>query len=327
MELHENDNDFLMVFEHHEDIVVLNAEKNATGGSFFQVKTKGSGTWTVNNLVSAGKKPSSILEKLYDNYQKFPKGSIQLCFVSNAKLSSTHKIDGKNKKEFLDYATFFYLSTEEKEKVWDNLKLSESVCAYDDLEKFVFIRTAMTPDTHDDYTKGRFTTFLNNLYPNQPICATEAYRSMFEDIRLKTNVERASIDAQEFRTKKCISKSEFDMFTQRVGVTKNLDVYWSATSIGLTNEGYSPMERKKFGNGFKQYGVDLLSLSDARIDKLQRMINERLNWYMEHSINSPMREMLDETAEYLRENFEYVDDYENAEEYFKCAILYNLSVI
>lgn len=75
IDLQLNGEDYLIVFEHHEDIVVLNSETSPTSAKFYQVKSKKTGNWTVNSLVKneSDDKLSSIIGKLYGNQHLFPK--------------------------------------------------------------------------------------------------------------------------------------------------------------------------------------------------------------------------------------------------------------
>jgi hypothetical protein len=102
LSLHQNENDYVMTFDHHEDVTVLDCEEAPTTIRAFQIKTKQNGNWTIRSLLKqhAGATESlpSILGKLCSIYQKFPSYVILLQVVSNApfklKLASDSKSHG-----------------------------------------------------------------------------------------------------------------------------------------------------------------------------------------------------------------------------------------
>lgn len=98
LELHSENTDYLMVFEHHEDVVVIDRQSSPSTATFYQVKTRNSGNWTVGSLTkskSKDDKTQSILGKLYENHIHFPDSAERLVFTSNqpfsAKLQSGEK--------------------------------------------------------------------------------------------------------------------------------------------------------------------------------------------------------------------------------------------
>ena len=61
--LHEAEQDYVIVLEFHDDILVLDRLTEPTRAEFFQVKTKKSGIWTVSGLLQgASKKDPTVAE-------------------------------------------------------------------------------------------------------------------------------------------------------------------------------------------------------------------------------------------------------------------------
>lgn len=96
--LHAKPEDYVLLLDHHEDVVVLDSAIDPTRVRAFQVKTKDKGNWTIGALLkrkTSKKKASiglpSILGKLYDAYQRFQ--SVDgLHFVSNASLGAAVRV-------------------------------------------------------------------------------------------------------------------------------------------------------------------------------------------------------------------------------------------
>jgi hypothetical protein len=102
LELHISGHDYVVIFDHHEDVSVLDSEANPTLVKGYQVKTKDSGNYTVNAQLKreagGGDSPSllpSILGKLYDLKVRFPDSVKLLAVVSNSRVTSLE--NGKRK--------------------------------------------------------------------------------------------------------------------------------------------------------------------------------------------------------------------------------------
>lgn len=91
-EQHGTQDDYAIVFEFHDDVVLLNSTTEPTTARFYQVKSKATnGGWTLSKLLQREKvktetgikeKPSHI-DKMFDNVAKFPNAVLSADFVSN----------------------------------------------------------------------------------------------------------------------------------------------------------------------------------------------------------------------------------------------------
>ncbi|MEA4849129.1 MAG: dsDNA nuclease domain-containing protein, partial [Clostridiaceae bacterium] len=89
LELYLTRKDYLLIFEYHDDIIILDSEVNPQKVEFYQVKTKDHSEWTLNDLISSSKAKRkiipSILSKMYINKLNFPSSTQSLNLVSNQK--------------------------------------------------------------------------------------------------------------------------------------------------------------------------------------------------------------------------------------------------
>lgn len=120
LELHTKEEDYLVLLDYHEDIIVLDSESDPINGDFFQVKKKNNGNWTLGQLTSqkknsAGKPLPSILEKLFSSRQLLSEGVRNLTFSSNQPISA--KLRGAKKNLVVESIRFDELSPELKEKI------------------------------------------------------------------------------------------------------------------------------------------------------------------------------------------------------------------
>ena len=100
--LHQSGNDYVVIFDHHEDVSTLDSEEQPTILIGYQIKTKDPGRYTIPALLKqekgAGNPPSplpSILGKLFDLKVRFPTEVKLVAIVSNASVSVRLKSDGK----------------------------------------------------------------------------------------------------------------------------------------------------------------------------------------------------------------------------------------
>jgi hypothetical protein len=105
--LHEKKEDYVFLFDFHEDLVVLDSSSKPDKMDFFQIKSKDSGNWTISSLTKSEKNKLSILGKLYTNKLKFSHNTNSLNFISNAHFSFKKLNNGDDslKKSFIKAVT------------------------------------------------------------------------------------------------------------------------------------------------------------------------------------------------------------------------------
>jgi hypothetical protein len=88
LDLHESGNDYRVLFDHFDDLTILNSSDVPTRIQFYQVKGRDSGKhWTIKQLVKeeqTGTPPRSIIGKMYENVSSFPAEVEYAAFASNA---------------------------------------------------------------------------------------------------------------------------------------------------------------------------------------------------------------------------------------------------
>ena len=84
-----------MVFDYHDDVLVLDSDEDPTGIAFFQVKTEGTGPWTIGDLIRERKNSAaperSYVAKLYSDKLTFPDHTQRLTFVSNTYVNAEER--------------------------------------------------------------------------------------------------------------------------------------------------------------------------------------------------------------------------------------------
>jgi len=99
LDLHESENDYRVLFDHFDDLTILNSSDAPTRIKFYQIKGRDSGKhWTIKQLVKedkTGDSPKSIIGKMYKNASSFSPEAECAAFASNA--SYDFLLDGGTK--------------------------------------------------------------------------------------------------------------------------------------------------------------------------------------------------------------------------------------
>jgi Cap4 dsDNA endonuclease len=88
LDLHESGNDYRALFDHFDDLTILNSSDTPTRIKFYQIKGRDSGKhWTIKQLVKEDKaatSPKSVIGKMYKNASSFSQDTECTAFASNA---------------------------------------------------------------------------------------------------------------------------------------------------------------------------------------------------------------------------------------------------
>ena len=239
--LHQQGDDYVMTFDHHEDVTVLDAEVGPQKIQGYQIKTKSSGTWSVAALV---KRPPgqdaplpSILGKLCDLCTKFP-GYVELLqLVSNAPLSAklgpNSTISDKKNIKFAD------LAPKEQKVILDNLKTEFDPNTPPAIEQiFEFEVSELSLADHAVHAKGKLTEALDVLFPNQSFPINAVYRALLGEITARNNNREDTPFYKDILAKKSISRSRFSSILETCGVRAQ-EPSWTSAEAQLHSEGAS----------------------------------------------------------------------------------------
>jgi hypothetical protein len=238
LEIHQTETDYVITFDHHEDVTILNSEDTPDTIQGFQIKTKSAGNWTLTALTKqqpgkTGGLPS-ILRKLCELLNQFPQHVILLQVVSNAHLS-VPLADG-TKSATKTNIRFEELDTESRQSIVSSLAKEFSPQQAPTIDKvFEFQVSDLSLDDHENHTKGKLNAALENLFPGATFPLTPAYRALMGEITARNNNREPCRTYEEFLAKKSISKSRFDRILETCGIVpKQPD--WDAAESRLNAE-------------------------------------------------------------------------------------------
>lgn len=267
LELHEQRTDYALILDLHDDVVVLDSSKTPLKADFYQVKTKEDKKWKLNELIRRHKgisgHLSSKLGKLYQHKIKFKDHTQSLNFVSNA--SYDVELSDENKSAKRDRISASDLK--DKDKLIDFLSIELEVDKKDIDENIIFLEfTDLSIHSHSDATKGKISEFIEKRTKHQGYQLGLIYRTLFDEIRTKTNKERYCESFEDLIKFKSVSQKSFDEILDIVLSSFDKDV-WPYVHQDLLFEKYSLSERQSIRDSWLKYTID-------RMDKTNLVLTE-----------------------------------------------------
>lgn len=277
LELFKSGNDFLMLLDYHDDVVVLDSESNPQSMGFYQLKTKDSGNWTLNALVKRkeGKNGplSSIIGKLYGCKMTFPDHTLSLNFVSNASCSLELK-DKKQKCVDKRLIKFSELSSTSITEITNKIKIEHSLADEPDLVDIMFFHVSdLILNDRETYVKGKLSDFMEELNPQGKFKISLIYTTIFDEIKRKNNYELEITDFDELLKHKSISKSYFQSILKNFDVDNTCEEMWQITQGQLLNELPLPIVLK-LKTAWRKHEIERMDGTNAVIKALREDIRK-----------------------------------------------------
>lgn len=276
IELHNRGTDYLIAFEYHEDIIILNSSTTPDRISFYQVKTKERGNWTLNALLKreslyldAG---HSYLGKLYSNKINFHTETESLNFVSNARFKFEMKeINGKS--IHMNRICCSELSEESLRRIQyaiiEEYELSKEL----DFEEISFFEvTDLSIENHTEITRSRLAEFIEKIFPDTRYQITPIYQSIFDEVRRKSNQERALDSFHDLVNKRAIRREDFNKILATINSGESFKELGGKIEQMLINENLGYGFIKKFRNSWRELEVYNMNQADELLEGIHKKI-------------------------------------------------------
>ena len=247
LELHDTRENYALVVERHDDVVVLDCPSDPKRADFYQLKTKDDGDWKLAKLLYVEKskadpakkgveKKMSYLAKLYSNRLACDGCDMTASFVSNARFAFTlaNGEDGTARTEIC----LAELSTTDLAKVLAKLKEEHGLANEPDCAgSFYFRRCDLGVNNHSVCAQGKIAEFLEKRHLGDAQSVVAFYRTLFEEIKRRTNheAEPGSFDAIIHR--KSITKPGFQAMIDTLRNPRDLDAVTGQISTHLQQDG------------------------------------------------------------------------------------------
>lgn len=274
LNLHEGDEDYLLVFDYHDDVLELDAVIDPTSVKFYQVKSAKKGNWTAAQLLTQKKGKDgpklSYLGKLYHHATLFDEQVDGLFFVSNIPLKVSLGA-GKDSKSRSDLP-FTEIIDPDASKIASGIQNEHGLSAQPSLNKFCFKVTPLSVDDHKTHSLGHVARFLTTFLGTQSVPADVFFKTLAEEIQRRAEWEYQTSDWQTFCRKKGISREEMNGFLSAVvdqATAKNVGDRYVPK---LESEGWNFGATTKIRKSLRSVEVELMNHTDTMLHMAKEAI-------------------------------------------------------
>lgn len=273
LRLHLSGEDYLLILDYHEDIVVLDSESFPGYAKFYQIKSKNNGNWTIQQLCKSDpkKKTDSILKKLFTNYLLYPDETTNLVFISNRGVNVSLKDGSSGLDHFLIAFTDF--TDIDKEKIHistegDHAEKSEFL----GLNMLSMKLTELGVIGHDIYAKGKLVDFFAAVSPRKGIDIDLVYKTLFDEVKRKNDAEGVFSNFNELKNRKGIGRTTFSEMVKAFTNHSSNSKLWNEANSMLTAEGYKYSVIRSIRTSWNKYTIEVINASDDDLQYIRQVI-------------------------------------------------------
>lgn len=277
LDYHEQGDDYLFVFDYHDDLAVLNSETNPTEYHFFQIKSRSAGVWNLKSILKrttgkGGAKLGSILGKMFMHTKNFPDEVGTLTFVSNSEFKVIEKT--KATAQNVTHVCLEDLEKTQTEEIIKSIKEELSPEVVDpEFLKITFLKThVLSVKESSSHTKGKLSEFLDKRAAGKKYNVESVYKSVFDEVKRKTSFSDTIASFEELKERKGIGKTSFDQILQLIGERKDYDQAWNDVSRHLSDAGVAFGDIMDYKKNWKKIEVERMNPnSRILLDTIKRI--------------------------------------------------------
>ena len=239
LEVHRTGADYRAVFDHFDDLMMLDRSEQPEKVGFFQIKSQDKGEWTLAALTAKkGKsKPATFLGRLYHHMDAFGVMVSCLGFVSNLGFK-LKLIDGTE-------TTADNLVIPSSQLHPDVMAVLRGAVAKDGVgntavdgsQLFVFERIGLGLIEQDKFVKGALVEFIHEREDAHYIPVISLYETLRGSVFTKSGVTEEFTTEAEFYDRKTLSRADVEtMFLRATSGRRFLD-NWGTIAGDLTANG------------------------------------------------------------------------------------------
>jgi CRISPR/Cas system-associated exonuclease Cas4 (RecB family) len=338
--LQESAEPYTIIFDLHDDILVLDSDTNPTCIDFYQVKTTSNGHWTPSKLLTINEKKKTEtpkkevqLDLFKDNPDSKPKHSKignlmrhsliydearDYYFVTNAGLSDDLIPEDQDDKEEI---LFKDLNPEIKRKFYERLKKELKEVDEKALERLHFIKGQMAVHDYEETVIGIVSKFLKNHLKLANMPPEPIYECLIAEIRKRNKNEIKPGSVEELLKTKAFTKKDFEEFLTGVKNLKNFEE--RKTRIQQVLLQFNPNEaitRRCIMRELENVRVATLTYDNNDLYLLHNSLTKTMDKMSGKDINEWQwcNLIYDKLIE------EYPNFMNHSEDYLKCLILYEI---
>jgi hypothetical protein len=286
--LFEENKDFALIMEYHEDAIIFNNSTIPTHVDMFQIKTnenKRQATMTPTVLLEKkkikGSKPiryePSFLEKLFYNFSLFEDYDKKIYFISNKLFNFTKSnIDSETNNPIY----LHQLSSEDFNDISKQIcnVCKKTSCKQECKECIAFEKSNLQVETSYDQLFTKLQTFISKYSDVTYSDSKAIYNTLMAQIKdINDSREKYKCnDFDELIKKYSISRTNLTEFLAEISYEQSFTKKWQEINTILVSEEYNVREIKKIKTSCKEFVVETFNDFDGILDTLIKLIDIEL---------------------------------------------------
>ena len=320
LKLQETSNDYAIVFDYHDDVIVFDREESPQNVDFIQIKTSRNNNWTKARLLNRNKekKEHSILGKLLIHCCK-TECTRYLYFVTNDFLAKNLIKSGVSSDEYINFCDL-------KENAQISIKKAlfeeDPSLEMEALEKIYFVVNQLHYDLHSDIVISIISRFIRHNHLSPDLKADSLYMSLYNEIKRRSNYKYKIKNVEQLIENKSFTKSKFDSFLYEINKFESFRKTCELIDLKLTMQGIDQYFISNIKKAWNQIHADLMNYGNKEIHELMIYVNRILK----NRLILPDETMLDYCCTiHSAVERDYVNVLGHDEFYFKALILYMIN--
>lgn len=256
IDLHEGGSDYRAIFDHFDDLLILNHPNNADRIRLYQIKGKGSGRWTtkaIAKVVAAEIPPRSIIGKMYQNLAVFGDAVDSIGFVSNVPFVMK-LVDSTMTNE--DHISIYGRDLHNDEHAIFNSALDADFPRTDRLPcdgLLLFERTSLGLRDQGIFVTGRLVSWLEKVGRSEGVPIRSLYQSLFQTVVEKTGVTSEFLDLEDLYAQKSLCRADIEKLLNRASGQPRFLQSWSIVERELARYEKTPIQMIKIKSACVRY--------------------------------------------------------------------------
>lgn len=270
---------YCVLLEYHDDVVLLDDATDPTHADFYQVKAKRSGYWRTTDLVKPGGKKKtelSTIGKLYTHRLNFPNASIGLHFVSNVPLAEPLD-DGRNPDD-VRVVRCTELTERNRTKLITAIRRDHDIpddgeVDLPDITAFLFC--TFSPAGARDHVLGQLEGFLEEVFPDRQIGASPVYKTLITELRRQNQCRQRADSLSALIRLHGFTRSQFEELLRVAGVRDNTAAEWHSIETGMAEAAWPVAERLRVKSAWRRYVVQRGDYGDHQLRRVRSDLRAR----------------------------------------------------
>jgi hypothetical protein len=265
--------DYAIVFEFHDDVLLLDSASAPASVHFYQVKTRDRGHWTLTDLfrrpaLKKGQKeedrPHSFMGKLFSNYAGFPGETAAMNFVSNVPL----EFAGANQN-----LAFKDCEADTFAKFLQRLREEHAAATETQAGLMGFVKADLSLEDASTHAKGKLNDFVVATHGEIAFNLDGLYRAVVEDCRTRSKYTNEVKTFEDLIRYKAICRADVEAWLAAVGAQARLPE-WSEIAGHLP---YDFARQMRVRGEWIKYRAKVLDAGDEGIRAVRREIRTALH--------------------------------------------------